>query len=183
MSQQNIQQQQQLASVNSSLKLQLETQKQQLINANQTITSMNNVLSTTITQVSNLQTQIDVTKSDVKTVQNQITGINGLINNINNVNAAQTADINTLKAQSGQNMNGAFWCQMQRTYGYFNYYDLNQKITGYCPNLKYCCYRTNNYVTCNQATKVISQSSQNPYYYRYEAATFSNNQCGTFVPF
>ncbi|CAL6031322.1 Hypothetical_protein [Hexamita inflata] len=160
MNQLNTQQQQQLSSVNSSLKQQLDTQKQQLISANQAITSTNNVLSTTVSQVSNLQTQIDGTKSDVRTVQNQLTGINGLINNITNVNAVQSADINALKAQTGQNMDGSFWCIMLK-----NYLKTN-KITGYCTNLKMCCINQ-----ANQSKTCLNGGTQ----------TFSETECGTFV--
>ncbi|CAL6067976.1 Hypothetical_protein [Hexamita inflata] len=135
---------------------------------------MNNVLSTTITQVSNLQTQLDGTKSDVKTVQNQITGINGLINNINNVNAVQSADINTLKAQSGQNMNGAFWCMIEQLNNivYHRY-----PFTGYCTNLKRCCWNHKHNKACITINPYGSED------YRYDIDQFTNDQCGIFVQF
>ncbi|CAL6082104.1 Hypothetical_protein [Hexamita inflata] len=149
---------------------------------------MNSVQIVTVNQVNtNLQNQIDGTKNDVRTIQSSITGINGLINNvngqisnINNVNAAQSADIQALKNQAGQNMNGAFWCSMLKinqqyiSVGYSDsvltslYID---RINGYCSNLRMCCnewsYSGRIYYSCATAANYWS--------------AYTNVQCGTFV--
>ncbi|CAL6000385.1 Hypothetical_protein [Hexamita inflata] len=154
--------------VNTSLKQQLDVQKQQIISTNQTMYDMKNAQAAYVNSVNyNLQNQIDSTKNDVRNVQSSISGINGLINNIHNINAVQNADIQALKSQSGQNRNGAFWCKMAtRTMVLFQG---NYNIQGFCPNLKKCCWNDNNQILCY--TWLGQPTTQ----------TYTNAECGTFV--
>ncbi|CAL6032590.1 Hypothetical_protein [Hexamita inflata] len=101
--------QQKLISMNQTIQQQFEIQTQTTINVNQTMYNMNGQILAVANQINtNLQKQIDVTKSEVKTVQSSITGINAIINNINNVNAVQSADIQALKNQQNSNMTEPF---------------------------------------------------------------------------
>ncbi|CAL5980737.1 Hypothetical_protein [Hexamita inflata] len=163
----NSQLQQQITALNTSVKQQFDTQKQQIVSANQNIVNVNSQLTASISSVNSyLQNQIDVTKNDVRNVQSSITGINGLINNINNVNSVQSADITALKAQSGSNMNGAFWCKMMGTLNY-----VYSEIQGYCTSLKLCCHSNylGIYLTC-------FTNSQN-----YGTRTYPMAECGSYI--
>ncbi|CAL6015662.1 Hypothetical_protein [Hexamita inflata] len=156
--------------MNTTFKLQLDSQKQQIISVNSTMYNMNSQLTTTLNQVNQyLQNQIDGAKNDIRTIQSQITGINGIINNINNVNAVQSADIQTLKNQQAPIMNGVFWCSMQKNiYG---------QITGFCSNAKKCCYIGRVFFNNNYRKLCLTTDSENNAI--FQAVT--DEQCGSFV--
>ncbi|CAL5985518.1 Hypothetical_protein [Hexamita inflata] len=139
--------------------------KNDIISIQNSISGISNTLSTTNSQVNSLQTQITGTKNDVLSVQNSISGINGQINSINNVNSVQSADIATLKAQTAQNMNGAFWCMMTKNF-------LHSDITGYCPNLQLCCYKQS-----IMWTQMFVYSC----YVQNDVTSYEVSLCGTFV--
>ncbi|CAL6112298.1 Hypothetical_protein [Hexamita inflata] len=160
-----------IISLNTSQQVQFDTQKQQINTINQNISDITSIINQhfiAISQVNNkLQTQIDGTKSDVRNVQNSIIGINGLINNINNVNQIQNNEIQALKSQSVQNMNGVFWCKIAKLNGI-----IPQQMVGYCSNLNLCCqpggYRSD------------YQCAQGMYTY---ASRITTDQCGTYYTF
>ncbi|CAL6031288.1 Hypothetical_protein [Hexamita inflata] len=157
--------QQSLSTVNSSLRQQLDSQSQY-------ITSVSNSLATTNSQVSNLQNQMVGTKNDVVNIQNAISDISGQINNINYVDAAQNADIASLKAKTTQEVNGAFWCLMSKN-------SLHDSITGYCTNLNLCCSTLNIRNAINgQIVTTVRACFQS---YDDTAQTYTVAACGTFV--
>ncbi|CAL6061090.1 Hypothetical_protein [Hexamita inflata] len=163
-----------ITNLNTTFKQQLDSQKQQIISVNSTMYNMNNQLTTTLNQVNQyLQNQIDGAKNDIRTIQSSITGINGIINNINNVNAVQSADIQTLKNQQAPIMNGVFWCSMQK--------NIYTQITGYCSNSKQCCYVgrvfSNYRKACLTSNIINTDTPSATAYYQY----VSDNQCGTFI--
>ncbi|CAL5970857.1 Hypothetical_protein [Hexamita inflata] len=91
-------------------------------------------LTITVNQTTSLlKNQVEGTKGDIRTIQNQITGIHTIINNITSVNTIQSQDIQALKNQQSPIMNGVLWCTMAK--GVF------PKVTGYCTKSKQCCYQ------------------------------------------
>ncbi|CAL6015699.1 Hypothetical_protein [Hexamita inflata] len=158
--------------MNTTIKLQFDSQKQQITTQNNTMYNMNSQILVTLNQINQqLQNQIDGTKNDIRTIQSSITGINGIINNINNVNAVQDNDIQTLKNQQGSVMNGVFWCSMQK--------NIYSQITGYCSNSKQCCYISHNIIFGNNQNQkfCLTINNSNTAQYLY----VDDQKCGTYI--
>ncbi|CAL6066789.1 Hypothetical_protein [Hexamita inflata] len=160
-----------IITVNTSLEQQIDAQKQQLLTTNQNMQNLNNAQTATINSVnSHLQNQIDVTKNDVRNIQSSIGGLNGQVNNINYVNAVQNAEIQALKSQTSQNMNGAFWCYLFKTTNGGGMYKNQQQ--GYCTSMRLCCITHPNYGHLKMCTNLVSSENY---------IIIPNEQCGEFV--
>ncbi|CAL6094904.1 Hypothetical_protein [Hexamita inflata] len=135
--------------------------------------NLNTQLSMTISQInSNLQGQIDGSKSTIQSIQSALTGINRQINNISSVNAVQNQDILELKNQTWQNMSSLFWCQME--FKTQSHVDRSRSLV-YCPSLQLYC----NYFKINAFKDEIYCYININYYCGQQ--TYSRAQCGQMI--